>query len=468
MALRIVSAILFSPRGGSAHVARALTRGLQAAGEEVTLVSGSLSAGGEEGDARAFYGPGVRAVDFCPALACGDPLGFEGPAGTAPMHPSFEDRRGAPDAVFARLDDLAFERQVRAWSRELELAGARRADVLHLHHLTPLNEAAARVAGQVPVVGQLHGTELLMLEQIAAGAPPGWAYAERWAERLRAWAGRCAYLVVAPAGVERARVLLGLAPERLVPLPGGVDSERFAPRAVDRAAVWRRALVDRPRGWLPDQGAGSVRYSPAEAERLAAGIVLAYVGRFTAVKRLDRLIGAFAQARRRLHRPAGLVLIGGHAGEWEDEHPADLIRRLGAEDVYLAGWHSHDELPQLLAAADVAVLASDQEQFGLGLVEAMACGLPAVTTDSPGPASIVEDGETGWLVAREEQALAEAIVEAVEREEERARRGRRARAVVRERYTWPAVSARLGEVLAQAASAGSPTPISFSRRASAE
>ena len=55
--------------------------------------------------------------------------------------------------------------------------------MLHLHHLTPLNEAAARVAPHVPVVGQLNGTELLMLKRIAAGAPPGRALAAR----IRAW-----------------------------------------------------------------------------------------------------------------------------------------------------------------------------------------------------------------------------------------------------------------------------------------
>ena len=59
---------------------------------------------------------------------------------------------------------------MRAWARALERAGAADADVLHLHHLTPLNEAAARVAPDVPVVGHLHGTELLMLEAIAGGA----------------------------------------------------------------------------------------------------------------------------------------------------------------------------------------------------------------------------------------------------------------------------------------------------------
>jgi hypothetical protein len=77
-------------------------------------------------------------------------------------------------------------------------AGAGSADLLHLHHLTPANEAAARAFPSVPVLGQLHGTELAMLRVIAAGAPPGWRYAQAWERRLRAWARRCALLVVPP------------------------------------------------------------------------------------------------------------------------------------------------------------------------------------------------------------------------------------------------------------------------------
>src|SRR5947209_2645131 len=165
MPSRVVSGILFYPRGGSAYAARALARGLRAQGWSVTLVAGSRSDIGSQADARAFYGD-VHAVRFDSALASEQPFWFEGPPGTAPLHPSYEDRPGAPDIVFAALDDLGYERQVRAWCRELERAGAPQADVLHLHHLTPLNEAAARIAPDVPVVGQLHGSELLMLERI--------------------------------------------------------------------------------------------------------------------------------------------------------------------------------------------------------------------------------------------------------------------------------------------------------------
>src|SRR5918994_4506081 len=150
MPLRVVSAVMFSPRGGSAHVTRALARGLRELGCEVTLLAGSRADLGAHGDARAFYGD-VQPVDFGPAFGSDAPARLEGPPGTAPLHASFEERPDAPDPVFASLDEVDFERHVRAWSRELERAGAARADVLHLHHLTPLNQAAARVAPGVPV-----------------------------------------------------------------------------------------------------------------------------------------------------------------------------------------------------------------------------------------------------------------------------------------------------------------------------
>ena len=185
---RVVSAILFSPRGGSSHAARALIRRLPEDGWDATLVAGSRSDCGPEQDATAFYAGAIdlRVVDFTPALSAADPM--DPPAGAAPMHPSYEDRPGARDRCFATLDDAALDRQVRAWSAALTAAGAAAAGVLHLHHLTPIDAAAARVAPGVPVVTHLHGTELLLLEAIDDGA--AWPHAAAWAERLRAWAAR--------------------------------------------------------------------------------------------------------------------------------------------------------------------------------------------------------------------------------------------------------------------------------------
>jgi hypothetical protein len=115
-ALRVVSGTIFYPRGGSANVARALARGLRDEGIGVTLVAGSRSDRGNLSDARIFYaGLDVHPVDYTAALASGDPMAFAGGAGSAPAHPSFEDRPGAADRVFAALDDVEYRRQVDAW-----------------------------------------------------------------------------------------------------------------------------------------------------------------------------------------------------------------------------------------------------------------------------------------------------------------------------------------------------------------
>jgi glycosyltransferase involved in cell wall biosynthesis len=433
---------MFFPRGGSAHVARALARELPAHGCDVTVVSGSLAG---RGDAERFYeGCDVHAVRF--------------DRGDAPMHPSYEDRADAPDRVFAALDDDAYEAHVAAWSRALEEARAPDADVLHLHHLTPIHEAAARVAPGVPVVGHLHGTELLMLEHMAEGPPAGWDHAEAWGRRMRRWALGCErLLLLSHSQLERAERLLGIDPRRCVIAPNGFDPERFSPRTVDRAAFWRHALVEDPHGWRPGHDEGSVAYRPEEAAAVASGPVLLSVSRFTEVKRIGLLVRAFARTREALRdsgRSASLVLVGGYPGEWEDEHPYDAIRASGARDVYLAGWHEHDELPEYFAASDVVVLSSVREQFGSALVEGMACGLPAVAVDRFGPADIVRPGHTGWLVEPDDEAaMAGALAQAIDHPEERRRRGAAARRDVMLRFAWPALADRLCALFAEVVAA---------------
>ncbi len=435
----------FFPRGGSAHVARNLARNLPAVGWEPRIVSGSLSLPGRPGDAREFYpGLDVRPVDMTAALESSDPMLAE-----VPMHPSFEDRPGAADRVFAALGDDVYEHHVHAWARAL--AGAQGCDVLHLHHLTPLNAAAERVAPGVPVVGHLHGTELLMLEAIEED-PARWAHGPAWAQRMRGWAGRCGRLIVlSDSQVARAERLLGIDPALCVRVANGFDPETFEPRHVDHRAHWRRALVDEPRGWAPGEEPGSVRY--VEDDLAAFGDdrgetpVLLYVGRYTEVKRLPLLIEAYAQASPRFDRRAPLVLVGGFPGEWEGEHPLETIRRTGARDVFLAGWHDHAELPDFLAASDVVVLPSVREQFGQVLVEGGACGLPAIAVDAHGPAEIVRDGATGRLVPPDDRdALAAALAEAVNEPDERRRRGVLAAEDARAKYSWPALAKKVAAV----------------------
>ena len=77
------------------------------------MPAGSLGRAGEPGHAPSFFsGIDVVPVDYSPALGLADPL-----AAIVPFQPSYEDRPGAPDRVFAAVDDEAYERLVAAWGR---------------------------------------------------------------------------------------------------------------------------------------------------------------------------------------------------------------------------------------------------------------------------------------------------------------------------------------------------------------
>ena len=168
---------MFYPRGGSAQVARYLSRALVESGWEVVLASGSLGSLGEQTHAATFFeGLHVEVADYTPALERFG-RGEDQLVGPVPFHGSFEDREGAPDPVFAALGPEQAEAQVSAWEGVLERAGFGHVDVIHLHHLTPMHEAAARLWPERALVTHLHGTDLKMLDRVerldAAGCRAG-------------------------------------------------------------------------------------------------------------------------------------------------------------------------------------------------------------------------------------------------------------------------------------------------------
>src|SRR6266516_1472307 len=222
---RVCSALFFFPRGGSAQVARALTGALAETGWQVRLAAGSLDGPVAPTNAASFFsGIDVSTVDYSPSLRLADPL-----AAPVPFQPSYEDRPAGPDRVFAAVDDATYERLVAAWAVALTRAGAAEADLLHLHHLTPANEAALRAFPQVPIVGQLHGTELAFLRALASGPGRGWRHARAWERRLGRWAQACERLIVPPGAEAEVAALLELERLRLRGLPSGVELERFRP-----------------------------------------------------------------------------------------------------------------------------------------------------------------------------------------------------------------------------------------------
>jgi glycosyltransferase involved in cell wall biosynthesis len=316
------------------------------------------------------------------------------------------------------------------------------------------------------VIAHLHGTEMLMLEAIARGAPTSWPYAAAWSKRLTGWARRAERLVVvSPRDRERAAALFDLDPERIAVVPHGVDVERFAPRflnSAERLALLRGWLVDDPRGWDESGREGSLRYTEQDLAPLAEPElpVLLFVGRFTEPKRLPLLLRAYAKARRDHGLRAPLVLWGGHPGEWEGEHPASVVARERIDGVFFLGWRGHDELPLGLACADVLVSPSVGEAFGQVFLEAMAAGLPVVAAADGGPLSFVDstsERRNGWLVPPDDEgALVEALLAVATDGHERRLRGENGRRLVRDTYSWHAAAERVAELYTEV-SDGVPT-----------
>lgn len=486
-ARRVVMGLLFFPRGGSAQVVRYLSLALGDAGWSTSVVAGSLGGPGEETHAGTFFaGLALQSLDYTAAVAAFE-TGGSAVAAPVPMHPSYEDRPGAPDIVLAAVEPSLAGHLASAWEAPMAAAGAADAHVLHLHHLTPQHDAAAGRWPEVPVVAHLHGTEIKLIEAIEQRAavaaalgttltampealvggelPVGsldeeqveilrstrweqWRHGRFWVEAMRRQAQAADHLVVvSPPDRATAVPLLGVDPERVTDVPNGVDTEHFRPRpstAMERRARLRRWLVDDPQGWDDSGTPGSVRYQEADLDTLLGpdgdATVMIFVGRFTEAKRVPLLVEAFARARAAARRPMSLLVWGGHPGEWEGEHPVHVARRLRAEGVYFAGWRGHEDLPEGLAACDVLVMPSVNDSYPQTPLEAMAVGLPVIATESGGFPSMVNldpAAPTGWLVPPDDaDALAEVLVEAVEAPGALARRGEAALAHARANLSW--------------------------------
>jgi glycosyltransferase involved in cell wall biosynthesis len=480
--------LLFFPRGGSAQVARYLVPALTDAGWSASLVGGSLGHPGEETHGPTFYGPlDLELLDYTAAVEAFERTGVSAVAAPVPMHPSYEDRPGAPDVVLSAVDPALAGHLAGVWERPFAAAGAARASVFHLHHLTPQHDAVRRAWPGVPLVAHLHGTEIKFVEAVegraavaaavgstleampevvaAAGQPPAeldgrllelwettrweaWRHGDWWTGHLRRQAASADHLVaVSPSDRASATTVLGIDPERVSEVPNGVDVERFRPRPADpsgRRERFRRWLVEEPQGWDETGRAGSVAYREPDLDRLlgpdGAGTVLVFVGRFTAAKRVPVLVRAFALARPRFEHPASLLIWGGHPGEWEDEHPVVVARAEGGDGIFFAGWRGHEDLPDALAACDALVMPSVNDSYPQTPLEAMATGLPVLATRSGGFPSMVNldpARPTGWLVPPDDvDGLAGALVEAVNRPDERRQRGEAALAHARASFSW--------------------------------
>ena len=308
-------------------------------------------------------------------------------AGPVEMHLS----QGLPYPLFSSTPhDLAITSSI------LRVHTSERLDILHAHYALPhaVSAVLARAASgeEAPrVVTTLHGTDITIV-----GSDPSYAPLTQ-------------YLITASDAATAVSESLARDTREhfCVRSREGCDIE-VIPNFVDTDFFHPSAAQKDPNG-------------PPRA---------VHVSNFRPVKRVPWLVEAFAEASE--GTDAELTLVGDGP-----DQPATLerVRELGlSERVRFLG--ARDALPQLLAPADVFLLTSREESFGLSALEAMSCGVPVVATAVGGVPEVVRDGENGRLApADDPSAFAAALRELLEDRERARELGANARRDVEERFT---------------------------------
>ena len=205
--------------------------------------------------------------------------------------------------------------------------------------------------------------------------------------------------------------------------PSTATAADLTARGFERVSVWGRGVDT-------ERLAPAKRSDKLRAELAPNGeVIVGYVGRLAAEKRLDLLSAVSALPGVRL------VIVG--AG------PAEAAAQRALPSALFVGQRQGEELARMYASLDIFVHSGPHETFGNTLQEAAASGLPVVAPAAGGPLDLVEDGVTGFLVTPgDPDALATAVSELAADWKLRTAQGHAARRSMLGR-TWPALGDEL-------------------------
>ena len=264
-----------------------------------------------------------------------------------------------------------------AWPRLRALQREGRLDVIDAHFGYPDGRAASLLARWlgVPYTVTLRGTETRHAQDPALR--PALQAALRGAARVFS----------VSESLRQVALQLGVPPERAIVVGNGVDLSRFYP--------------------LPQAEARAALGLPAQ------GPVLVSVGGLCERKGFHRVLACLPRLRQR-HPGLTYLVVGGPSAEGDlTQQLRQQVRELALEScVVFAGPQPPDALRQWLSAADIFVLATRNEGWANVFLEAMACGLPVVTTRVGGNAEVVNAPELGAVVPFGDEPALEAAVDA--------------------------------------------------------
>ncbi len=232
-------------------------------------------------------------------------------------------------------------------------------DLLHVHYAVPHATSAylaqkivAKKGKRLPVITTLHGTDITLV-----GNDPSYFDITRFSiEESDAVTAVSQYL--------KNQTIYRFAVDKTIEvIPNFVDTERFSPRRDDVRKCFAR-----------------------QGEK-----VLMHISNFRPVKRIPDIINVFEGVTKKVR--SRLVLIGSGP---EKEHARAMVHEKGLDDVvHFLG--TQTDVSRLIACADLYMLISSHESFGLTALEAMSCGVPVLGTTGSGMDEFVGDGDAGIL-----------------------------------------------------------------------
>ena len=230
------------------------------------------------------------------------------------------------------------------------------------------------------------------------------------------------------AEITQLRFLYRAESRKLVIVPPGVDTSHFYPIPADEAKQYL--------GLKPENR------------------MVLFVGRIEPLKGLDTLIQAMSCLDlREIHRPVHLAIIGGEPDVIPEDMTEEMTRLqklcddlcMGGMVVFL-GKRGQDTLPYYYSAAEVVVMPSLYESFGMVALEAMACGTPVIASEVGGLGYLVQNDVTGYTIPDSDPAeLCEKLASLLGDANLRESMGQRAAEYALD-YAWEKIAARIVEV----------------------
>lgn len=296
--------------------------------------------------------------------------------------------------VYLQKEQLAgytdiFAQGIMAFSKKKEI----KYDLVHAHYwLSGMAGKLLKDAWEIPMIQMFHTLGKMKLQ---FGRTPEEKEGEY---RLKGenFVLDTADLIVAATQAEQSQLqnLYGLDREKIAVIPPGVNTHHFYPIP-------------------PDEAKEAIGISPKDRMAL-------FVGRIEPLKGVDTLIRAMSIVKRNCRSficPHYLIIIGGDPDGDHETLSGEMARLqalakdLGLDEIVIfLGKRGQNTLPYYYSAAEVVVMPSHYESFGMVALEAMACGTPVIASRVGGLAHLIKDGETGYFVpAQDPEKLAEKL-----------------------------------------------------------